>query len=112
MRTSMLCAGLIFCCVFIAGCAGQVIVPVTLAPAYLYADHYAPLDTNFNNTQIAGLRKGESSVTNILGLISYGDAGALAAAEDGEISRIHHADYRFKNILGIWSKYTTIVYGE
>ena len=105
-------AGALAISVFLVGCAGYVVAPVNMPPAFIYADHTVPLDTNFHNTQIGGLRQGEASVQNILGLISFGDAGVREAAEDGEISRIHHADYRFVNILGIWSKYTTIVYGE
>ena len=112
MKMAFWALGIVTSFILLTGCAGYVVTPVTLAPAIIFADHSAPLDTNFQNTQIAGLKMGEASVTNILGLISYGDASARAAAEDGEISRIHHSDYHFKNILGIWSKYTTIVYGE
>lgn len=112
MRTTFMLAGAVTLSFFLAGCAGMVVAPVNMPPAFIYADHTVPLDTNFQNTQIAGLRQGEASVQNILGLISFGDSGVKEAAADGEISRIHHADYRFVNVLGIWSKYTTIVYGE
>jgi hypothetical protein len=41
-----------------------------------------------------------------------GDASISAAAQNGGITRIHHVDHETMNILGIYAKYTTIVYGE
>jgi hypothetical protein len=31
---------------------------------------------------------------------------------NGGITRIHHVDHETSNILGVYAKYTTIVYGE
>jgi len=30
----------------------------------------------------------------------------------GGITKVHHVDCKVQNILGIYAKYTTIVYGE
>jgi len=32
--------------------------------------------------------------------------------KNGGITRIHHIDYETLGILGVYAKYTTIVYGE
>jgi hypothetical protein len=45
-------------------------------------------------------------------LFSTGDASISAAMQNGGITRVHHVDHETQNILGFWSKYTTIVYGE
>jgi len=45
-------------------------------------------------------------------VFATGDASISAAAASGGISRIHHVDHETLNILGIYAKYTTVVYGE
>lgn len=48
------------------------------------------------------------------GIVVYGagDASVAAAMKNGGITRVHHVDNETMNILGIYAKYTTIVYGE
>jgi hypothetical protein len=55
---------------------------------------------------------GTSVATSILGLIATGDASIEAAAKAGGISKIHHVDYQAMSILGLYSTFTTVVYGE
>ena len=45
-------------------------------------------------------------------LFATGDASISAAMDNGGITRIHHVDHETLNILGIYARYTTIVYGE
>ena len=71
----------------------------------------APLDIDFDETDL-GEKKGQSSVHTILWAVSFGDCGANAAAKAGGIEIIKHADYEYFNILGLYSRYTTIVYGD
>jgi hypothetical protein len=94
------------CCV--NGCLQAPVVPPT---ALLYTNIKAPLDIDAQNTPI-GSRRGESSSRNILGLAAFGDASLRAAAEDGGLQLIQTADYSYFNILGVYQKYTTVVYGE
>ncbi len=64
-------------------------------------------------TQAAEYSKtGEASCTSILGLIATGDASVKAAMENGGIKKIHHVDYKSTNILGLFGKFTTVVYGD
>jgi hypothetical protein len=44
--------------------------------------------------------------------VAMGDASIASAMQNGGITRIHHVDQETLNILWIYSRYTTIVYGE
>lgn len=59
-----------------------------------------------------GSKRGEATATGILGLVSTGDASIQTAAKTAGITKISHVDTKKKSILGIVSKYTTVVYGE
>ena len=94
-----------------AGCAGIAVTPVSPPPGLLYSNYRAPLDTGLEST-IVGLKEGTASVESILGLITTGDASRRKAMENGDIQICYFADYEFRNILGIYAKYTTRVYGD
>lgn len=59
-----------------------------------------------------GAKVGTATVNNILGLVLTGDASIQAAAKSAGIKKISHVDSQKKNILGIYSTYKVIVYGE
>ncbi|MGQ9678096.1 MAG: TRL-like family protein [bacterium] len=52
------------------------------------------------------------TATNILGLIATGDASLETAMRESGIKKVHHVDQEVTSILGLWSTYTIIVYGE
>ena len=58
------------------------------------------------------LKMGVAESYMAFGLFAHGDASIQAAMEAGDITRIHHVDYEYKNTLGLFSVYSTIVYGE
>jgi TRL-like protein family len=60
---------------------------------------------------MTGPKVGKAEAWGIV-LVAMGDASISAAAQNGGITRIHHVDHETMNILGIYAKYTTIVYGE
>ncbi|MCL5270161.1 MAG: TRL-like family protein [bacterium] len=70
----------------------------------------APVDITFDRTQI-GDRVGKAACSNILGLVSWGDASVMTAARNGGIDRIDQVDCRMLNVIGIYSSYETIVTG-
>jgi hypothetical protein len=94
------------------GSLGCVVAPVVPPTALLYTGFEAPLDLDFEEQTELGSKKGEASTTNILGLISFGDASSATAAREGNLQTIRHADYRFTSVLGLFSRFTTIVYGD
>ena len=78
----------------------------------LYTNVQRPLDKDLQNTDL-GSKEGRASNRSILWLFAWGDAGTKAAAENGDISIITHADQEFMIVLfGIYSRYTTVVYGD
>ena len=90
-----------------AGCYSTPIMP----PLGLYSSFEAPLATGYGDTKITR-KSGEATVKSVLGLVSWGDASVVSAAKEGSITTVHHADYRFYSFFGIYSTFTTIVYGE
>lgn len=60
---------------------------------------------------VKATKVGKASSTGII-LVGFGDSSVNAAAHDGAITKVHHVDYEYLNILGIYAKSTTVVYGE
>lgn len=80
--------------------------------ACAYINVTVPLDTNLDQTQL-GSKVGESYSQSVLWAVAWGDAGTQAAAKNGDITTINHADQKVYSILfGLYSKSTTVVYGE
>ncbi len=77
---------------------------------YIYAK--IPLDRNLDRTEL-GDKVGRSTVKVALWFFAWGDGGIQAAALDGEMETIYHADLELYVILaGLYARRTTIVYGE
>jgi hypothetical protein len=76
----------------------------------------APITLNERGPVSAGSAAGQSKVgrATAVGIVMFaqGDASISAAMANGGITRIHHVDHETFNILGLYAKYTTIVYGE
>ena len=71
-----------------------------------------PLDTDLDRTEL-GTKVGEASAQGVLWLVLWGDSGTQAAAEQGGITIITHADRQIFSVLfGIYARETTIVYGD
>jgi len=78
----------------------------------LYSHVTAPLSTDMNKTSL-GKKEGRASAHSVLWLVSWGDAGTAAAAKNGGLTTINHMDVEIRNILfGLYTKETTIVYGD
>lgn len=93
------------------GCGGMR-APVMPPMGVIYTGVAAPLDIDYKESGL-GEKHGKASVQQVLGLVAWGDASTEAAAKNGQITVIDHADYEFLYVvLGIYSKYTTIVYGQ
>jgi hypothetical protein len=77
-----------------------------------YTNIQRPLGTEFNKTEL-GTKTGHASNQSVLWLVAWGDGGTKAAAENGNIKVIRHADTKiFSLLFGLYSKVTTIVYGD
>lgn len=82
------------------------------AAGCLYAHYRTPLDTNLENTRL-GDKVGTSERRAILWLFLWGDAGTSAAARNGGLRVIHHADREVLSVLfGLYFRERLILYGE
>lgn len=78
----------------------------------LITDIQIPLDTDLQDTDL-GDKTGHASYQSVLGLVAWGDAGTQAAAMDGGITTLKHADQQIFSILwGVYFRQTTVVYGK
>lgn len=97
---------LALCCgLGLSGCHSMALGPVV-----------APLTINMKGPVSAGPaaqspKVGRAEAWGVL-VFATGDASISAAMQNGGITRIHHVDYETLNVLGIYARYTTIVYGE
>jgi hypothetical protein len=62
--------------------------------------------------QEIGPKQSETCVSNILGLISTGNASVLEAARKAGIKKITSIDYKVSSILGLYGTYCIVVTGE
>ncbi len=95
----------------LVGCAGMAWAPVIPPAGWVYTDTKAPVSTEFDKAPVT-TKYGMSYTENVLGLVAWGDASLDAAAKAGGLSTINYVDYQMFNVLGIYSKFTTVVYGE
>lgn len=109
MKVTKLAFGTIIAsAVCMTGCVKAPFTP----PMGAYTNIQAPLDLDYDATKIKGTKTGESTATCILGLVALGDASTQEAAKNGGLKTINHADYEYKNILGIYQETKVKVYGE
>ena len=101
---------LMFCGLLAAAATGCISVGKTNAWAPLTLDVQSP-DTSFIDNSVKAEKKGTATSSGII-LFVDGDASLKAAMENGGITKVHHVDYKVKNILGIVGSTTTIVWGE
>jgi hypothetical protein len=89
-----------------------VVVVAVMLTGCLYAHVTLPYGTELNKTEL-GHKQGEASMRSVLWLFAWGDAGAAAAAKNGQISTLTHMDRELYIILfGVYTRQTTIVYGD
>ena len=91
---------------------GCITAPFVPAVGVAYSQFSAPLDVDFQNTDMAGMKQGKAETLAIFRLVAWGDCSSQAAAQNGGITKIVHADYEFFNVMGIYQKTTVIVYGK
>jgi hypothetical protein len=91
----------------VGGCAAMAVSPVT---GFIMTDVKGPLTAT--NASSGFSKIGTAECSSILGIIGQGDASIDAAMKNGGITKVHHVDFHSYSILGLYAKYTTVVYGE
>ena len=82
--------------------ANSVVAPISL-------DVQCPAGSVDNEVKPA--KMGTATASGII-CFCEGDASLKAAMDNGGIKKVHHVDFKTKNILGIIGSTTTIVWGE
>ena len=73
-------------------------------------DNCSPASFNIDNS-VKAVKRGEATSKGIV-LYTSGDSSIKAAMDNGGITKVHHIDYKVFNILNLYTKATTIVWGE
>ena len=107
MKNKLGMAVVAFLSMFVTGCLTAPFEP----PVGLFTDVQAPLSIDHSKTVVTS-KRGKATAISVLGLVAVGDASTQAAAEDGRLKVIHHLDYRYLNVLGIYQSATVIAHGE
>ena len=76
----------------------------------LVTDQVAPGAYGIDNS-VKPVKVGKATSKGII-LLTSGDNSIKAAMENGGIKKIHHVDFDVFNVFNLFSKCTTIVYGE
>ena len=94
--------------VFMSGCAG--ITPVLGGSGgAIYTQTQGPVAVG---SAAAGSEKVGTATSTAIICFATGDASIKAACDSAGITKIHHVDYKAMSVLGVYAKYTTVVYGE
>lgn len=101
---------LLFVAAIAAIASGCVMVGPSNACAPLTLDVQSP-DMSFVDNDVKPAKMGVATAEGIV-LFTQGDASLKAAMDNGKITKVHHVDYKVKNILGIVGSSSTIVWGE
>jgi hypothetical protein len=77
-----------------------------------YVNVKSPLDVDLNQTTL-GEKTGVSEARSVLWLFAWGDASYAAAAANGGITTMRHADQEVFNVLfGLYTRWRVVVYGD
>jgi len=96
IRTAVLMTGLVFLVVY--GCA--------------YVNIRTPYDTDLDRTQL-GSKTGTAEAYSLFWLVAWGDASYTAAARNGQITVMRHADQEVLQVLfGLYTRWRIVVYGD
>ena len=89
-------------------CAGI----LALGSGCAYVNVRTPYDDNLDNTEL-GTKVGKASNYGLLWVIAWGDGSYAAAARDGDIKVMKHADREIvEYLMGLYVRHTIIVYGD
>ena len=73
-------------------------------------DHTAPGGFAIDNS-VKPVKCGKASASGFI-IYTTGDNSITAAMEQGGVTKVHHVDYEISNFFNLFSKATTVVWGE
>jgi len=93
--------------VMLSGCAG-----IGGVAGGTYAGVFTQTDAAVAVGNAAGSEKVGTSESQAIVCIATGDSSIQKAMQNGGITKIHHVDCKVFSVMGVYAKYTTVVYGE
>ena len=96
----------------VGGCvqAGGPSATTALGIGGIVDDNCSPASFNIDNS-VRAIKCGQATSKGIV-LYTTGDSSIKAAMDAGGITKVHHIDYKVFNVFNVYSKATTIVWGE
>jgi hypothetical protein len=89
-----------------------ILVAALILSGCAYVHTKTPFDTNVDKTDL-GSKVGTAEAQSILWLVAWGDASYEAAARNGDIKVLKHADQESMVVLfGLYVRWRVIVYGD
>jgi len=77
-----------------------------------YVNVKSPLDVDLDRTTL-GQKIGVAEARSVLWLFAWGDASYAAAAANGGITTLRHADQEVFNVLfGLYTRWRVVVHGD
>ena len=90
----------------------MVAVGLMMLSGCAYVNVKSPLDEDLDRTTL-GEKIGVAEARSVLWLVAWGDASYAAAAADGGITTMRHADQEIFNVLfGLYTRWRVVVYGD
>ena len=78
----------------------------------VYVHTKSPYDVDLDKTEL-GSKKGTADAYSLFWLVAWGDASYAAAAKNGNIKVLRHADQETKQIFfGMYTRWRVVVYGD
>ena len=102
----VVCVAVVLSLLALTGCGVFSYAPV-MAPIAIEKGPYITAVDNGVGASKVGRAKAEGIL-----LVGFGDASIATAAANGKITKIHHVDTEVLNVIGVYSRYETVVYGE
>ncbi len=96
----------------VIGLIGILMLVATFSSGCAYVNAKSPFDTDLDRTDL-GSKVGTARASSVLWLFAWGDASYATAARNGNITVMKHADQHIEQVLlGLFSRWTVIVYGD
>lgn len=99
--------------IILTGCTQLAVIQKTNGPTHgmIFTENKFPGEFNQSN-DVKPVKKADGCITQILFIFMWGDAAAGSIALNNKIEKIATIDHSTFQVLGLFSRYCTIIRGE
>jgi hypothetical protein len=113
MKRFFIPAVLLLAAVMFGGCGAGWTVMHSPTIGLIYTGTQSPSMAATETEAVGTSKKGQSECMSVLGIAAWGDCSVEGAMHQGGVKKIHNVDHKTYLVLfGVYTKVTTIVYGE